>query len=177
MQDEPTTFGLNNEKLKKLLDLGQGIPDAWASLDENQKKTELFCDQLAESLPLDANVSRILPKVLSIVCEKLKPFTGCSIKDLLLDTETDLAIIETIKDIHKEQADAAAGKLEREIATAIYYAAIASALVFHNILITKFSYEDLQPLFIKLNKSPWLPPDFRNLFDKAHDLCVRRVKT
>ncbi len=82
-------------------------------------------DQLAESLPLDAGLARMLPNIVTLVCEKFRPFTGCSFGALLADAETDVLVLETIKDLHKKQAESAPAGPRQEVATAIYYAAIA----------------------------------------------------
>lgn len=177
MQDEPSTHGLNHEKLAKLWKMGQGLPEDHRNVDTDQDKAELLRDQLAESLPLDAGVAHLLPSILGEVCEKLKPFTGCSVKDLLTDSETDPLVAEAIKDIHKKQAESAPSECAREVATAIYYAAIASALVHQDTRITKFSYRDLGEAFARLRESTWLPSGLKDLIDEAHKICIQRVNS
>jgi hypothetical protein len=175
MQDESSTFGLSREKLSKLWKIGKVRPHDKDDLNKEQEKAELLQNQLAESLPLDAGIHHLLPNILTVVCEKLKPFTGCSLKDLLLDPETDPLVLKTIKDIHKKQAESAPLELEQEVAIAVYYVTIASALVHYDVKITKLPYRDLSQSFDELCKSNWLPLDLKNLLGEAHRLCIRHV--
>ncbi len=115
----------------------------------------------------------MLPDVLTVVCEKLKPFTGCSFGALLTDPETDLLVLETIKDLYKRQAESSPSGQRKEVATAIYYAAIASALVHHDVKITKLSYQSLSRSFEELAGSDWLPVETKRLVAEAHQACVR----
>jgi len=171
MPDESSTFGLNREKLGKLWKIGEDILKDEKETDSETIKAELLQSQLAESLPLDVGIHHLLPNIFSVVCEKLKPFTGCSFKDLLIDPETDPLILETIKDFHKKQAESAPSELGQEIAAIIYYTAIASALVHHDIRITKFSYKELRRSFGELRQTVWLLPDLRDLFNRAYNQC------
>lgn len=175
MQDESSTFGLDREKLAKLWQMGKDMPKEQGDRDKVQGKAELLEDRLAESLPLDTGMQHLLPEIVAKVCEKLKPFTGCSFKSLLLDPETDLRIIKTIKDLHKRQTKSASSELEQEVAAIIYYASIASALVHHDVMITKFSYKDMGQSLAELRKSKWLQSDMKNLFSDAYDQCAKHV--
>jgi len=175
MRDESTTFGLNREKLSKLWRMGQDIPQEKGDFDEEQKKAELLHAQLAESLPIEAGMQHLLPNILTVVCRRFKPFVGCSIKDLLLDPETDLLIIKTIKDLQKKRAESACSELQQDVATVVYYAAIASALVYHDVKISKFSYKVLDPTFTELGQNNWLITDLKILFSSAHELCSKHI--
>jgi hypothetical protein len=180
MEDEPTTFGLSHEKLEKLWRIGDDTPVDRDGPTEEQKKAELLHDQLAESLPLDPTATCMLPETLSHVLEQFKPLGGCSIGDLLLDPEVDLSVIWQIKDRYKERAKSCSSEVEREVATAIYYAAIANALLFHeeslfrNDKITTFSYNELKESFSGLLNSSWLTPDLVGLFKRAQATCGER---
>lgn len=175
MQDDSSTFGLNREILSKLWQMGKDVLPEQGDFDEEQKKAELLQSQLADSLPLEAGMQHLLPNILSAVCKKFKPFIGCSIKDLLLDPETDLLIIKTIKDQYKKRAESASSELQQDVATVLYYAAIASALVYHDIKISKFSYKVLGPMFAELIQNNWLTKDLRNLLNRALELCSKHV--
>jgi hypothetical protein len=176
MPDEPSTFGLNRDKLGKLWEMGEERPRDEKEADTRTRKAELLQDQLAESLPLNAGMQHLLPKVFTAVCRKLKPFTGNSFKELIMDPRTDPLILETIKDFHKKQAESATSDLNQEIAAIIYYLAIASALVYHDTRITKFPYKELARTFAELNESNWLLPDIKNLFGQAYNLCIQRLR-
>jgi hypothetical protein len=176
VQDESSTFGLNREKLAKLWKMGEPTSEDPIALGDEQTKTEMLQAQLAGSLPLEAGMVHMLPNVLTVVCEKLRPFAGCSFGALLTDPETDLPVLETIKDLHKKQAESSPSGQRKEVATAIYYAAIASALVHHDVKITKLSYKSLSRSFEELAGSDWLPADTKRLVAEAHKRCVRHTK-
>ena len=175
MHDESSTFGLNRDKLSKLWQMGKDIPQEQGDLDEEQRKAELLQAQLTESLPLDAGMQHLLPNILTAVCRKFKPFIGCSIKDLLLDRQTDLLVIKTIKDLQKKRAESACSELQQDVATVVYYAAIASALVYHDVKISKFSYKVLDSTFTELSQNNWLIPDLKILFSSARELCSKHI--
>ena len=175
MPDESSTFGLNRKKLAKLWKMGKGLPPEQADVDEGQRKAELLQHQLAESLPLETGMQHLLPEIITAICKKLKPFTGCSFKCLLLDPETDPMVLRAIKDLHKQRAESATSELEQEVSATIYYVAIASALVHHDIRITKFSYKDLRQSFAELRENNWLLSDLRNLFSRADDECIKHL--
>lgn len=56
----------------------------------------------------------------------------------------------------------------------IYYAAIVSALVFHEQKITRHSYEKLQEALTDLDEKQWIPSDLKDLFKKAKAACQER---
>ncbi|MHC4439717.1 MAG: hypothetical protein ACYS3S_20355 [Planctomycetota bacterium] len=175
MHDKSSTFGLNRKKLSHLWRIGKDIPQQEEGFEEEQRKSDLLQAQLSESLPLEVGMQHLLPDILSAVCRKFKPFIGCSIKDLLLDPETDLLIIKTIKDLHKKRAESAPSGLQQDVTTAVYYAAIASALVYHDIKITKFSYKVLGSTLTEMSQNKWLTTDLKILFGRAHELCSKHV--
>ena len=70
-----------------------------------------------------------------------------SIRNLLVNPTTDIQLINKIKEHGKILSQKAQVDIEHDTANAIYYAAIAHALVCHNLKITKFSYEELEKSF------------------------------
>jgi len=175
VEGESSTFGLHREKLAKLWKMGEDTPNNQEADNAESPKVELLQALLAESLSLDAGITRMLPDIVSVVFEKLKPFTGCSYREILLNPEADPSVLETIKNLHKRRAESASGPAQ-EVAAIIYYASIAGALVHHDTRITKLSYEGLSQSFENLARSDWLPTNIRQLFDRAHKYCIRRMK-
>jgi len=182
MKDESTTFGLSQEKLASLWGVGD---DTLADQDKptpDQGKAEALRDQLAEALPLDPAVSTVLPEALRHVLEQFHPLPGCSVGSLLLDPHTDPAVVWQIKDRYRGKAESSPSELERQAATAIYYAAIAHALLFQEDSwfrenrITTFSYPELEAYFAQLLGIGWLTPEFVSLFRRAHTVCQERGK-
>ncbi|UCF15778.1 MAG: hypothetical protein JSW59_20475 [Phycisphaerales bacterium] len=180
MEDEPTTFGLSHKKLARLWKVGDDTPADQGEPTGDQERAELLRDRLAEHPPLDQTATRALPETLSHVLEKFAPFTGCSVGTLLLDPDTDPSVIWQIKDKYREIAESYPSEQERQVATTVYYAAIASALLFHEESlfrenrITTFSYSELEEHFSQLLDINWLTPDLASLFDRVRAICRER---
>jgi len=175
VKDESSTFGLGREKLARLWEIGEDAPKVREDADSEARKAELLQGQLAESLSLDAGITQILPNIVSVVLDKLKPFLGCSHRHLLTNPETDTSVLETIKNLYKEQAASDSSEVQQEVATVLYYLAIGAALVHADVRITKLSYATLSQSFGVLSKHDWLPEDMKRLLDDAHQCCLRHV--
>jgi len=182
MKKEPTTFGLSHEKLARLWGVGDDASADRAEPTEDQRQGEALRDQLAAALPLDPTISATLPEALSHVLEEFHPLPDSSVGSLLLDPHTEPAVVGQIKDRYRAKAESCTGALERQAATAIYYAAIAYALVFQENSwfrenrITTFSYGQLEAHFSQLLGIRWLTPDLVRLFERAQAICREKAK-
>ena len=180
MEEEPTTFGLSHEKLARLWKVGDDPPMDQDGPSKEQTRAELLCDRLTEPLPFDPTAARMLPKTLSYVLEQFTPFVNCSVGALLLDPDTDPSVIWQIKEQYREKAESCPSEVERQVATVIYYAAIASALLFHEETlfrenrITLFSFRELEAYFSQLLDIRWLTPNLASLFKRARTICRDR---
>jgi hypothetical protein len=183
MEDEPSTFGSGHERLARLWKVGDDAHPARDAPTKEHERSELLLDRLAEPLPLDPTAARTLSAALSHVLKQFTPFVGCSVGALLFDPNTDPSVIRQIKDRYRERAESCASELERQVATVIYYAAIASALLFHEQAlfrkdrITMFSYKELEEHFSRLLDIHWLTADLAGLFKRGHAICLERRKT
>lgn len=176
MDKESTAFGLSSEQLAKLLNIGSDTNRANNGLDKEQKKAELLHDWLQATLPLDAAITKALPNILRRLCQELQPLAGKPFGELLKDPKTDITAIKKIKDYSKKMVGCAKSEAEHDVAAAIYYTAIANALIFHNQRITKFSYESLKNSFSTLTGHNWLTPDLAVLLKKASEFCQEKTK-
>lgn len=176
MDKESTVFGLSPEQLARLLKIGSDTSQADSKVDQEQKKVELLHDWLAARLPLETALVESLPKILRRLRQELRPLEGKSFGDLLKEPNTDIAAIEKIKEYSKKMVASAKSEAEHDAAAAIYYAAIASALVYHNKTITKFSYKNLRDSFSALSGQAWLNPDLAALFEEARKLCQEKTE-
>jgi len=173
MDNESKAPDLGPERLAQLWDIGSEvhIEATPAAADSEERYTELLCDRLAQQLPLNPeetqNLVSRLPEELGTICRELRPFSGGSIGLLLTHPETDPQVLERIKDHAKEQGEAVASKVERDVAKAVYFAAIAAALVFHNTRISKQSDRHLARAFDALSKRQAVPSELRSLFQQA----------
>lgn len=171
MDKKITTFGMNPEKLARLLNIGSDNKQAETKLDEDEIKAELLLDRLAETLRLDPSTRKTLPKNLGQLCDTIGALAAEPIRNLLQDPKTDIVLIRKIKDHGKKLSQTAKAEAEHQVANTIYYAAIAYALVFHNLKITTFSYKDLGQSFSLLSKEVWIAEGFQSLFAKASEYC------
>jgi len=177
MDKESTTHGLSAEKLRQIWDIGSDVDQDNAEIEPDLKRAELLRDWLTCTLPPDKELADLLPALLMRLFRELRPFAGESFASLLQDPQTDISLIAKIKDLSKKLVESAKSAAERDAAAAIYYSAIASALVFHDRKITSFSYERLAQSFSSLSDKRWLTPETGQLIDSACKLSRKRIKT
>lgn len=177
MDKESTTFGLSPEKLARLLKIGSDESQSETNAGQReQKKARLLQDWLAATLPVDAVFVESLPRVLRRLYQELKPLGSRPFGTLLQDPEADMSVIKKIKDCSKKLVESAKSEAEHDAATAVYYAAIASALVFHDQRITSFSYVNLMNSFASLKEQSWLTAELVKLYGEAYDSCQEKIQ-
>ena len=105
----------------------------------------------------------------------LLPLSGRPLGELILSPTTDLAVLQTIK-AHGKQLASRPGcsESERDCGLSLYFAAIASAVLFHSQKITTHSYENLERSFRSLSEKPWMASNLAELFAQAKTLCRER---
>lgn len=171
---EETTHGLKPEQLARLLALGLESNDPEDELLATGTPAEPLRKMLAGKLPLDPAMPDSLPAVLKRPCEEMVAVADRTMRDLVLDSKTDLSVIKSLKDYAKELARRGGPDGQEAAATAIYYAAIASAIVFHQHKITRHSYEKLHEAYTDLEQKPWVSSELKDLFRKAREVCHQR---
>lgn len=177
MAKKPTTFGLRPDKLARLLGVcsDEGMNETEKTLDE--QKAEMLQDLLAGVLPPSSTKIASLRKELI----KLYSMSGIAksdpIRDLLQNPKTDIKHLERIKDRTKKLSQSATSEAEHDTANVVYYAAIASGILFHDKKITKFSYKDLIESFSVISEEDWIPDYLIDLFKRACKLCMNKTKT
>ena len=167
MIKKSTTFGIEPENLRSLFNIGKDASKEDVKKGDNQKKNEILHSLLRQTLPLEKNQMDMLPAALGKLCHTIGLLAGETIFDLLQNPSTDISIIDRIKKYSKELSANTESKINHDAATAIYYAAIAHALVFHDQKITKFSYKKLETSFSRLVKEKWITRDLSVLFKIA----------
>ena len=153
--------------LAKLLNLADGheLPEADDLL--NQTKAELLEGRLDAPLPPQAGGMALPPALAGPHAARLG--------QILQDDQTDLTTLESVKQYGKLAAAQEQADEEKETATAIYYAAIAAALVRHGQFITRHPPENLRRSFAVLAETPWMSAGLAELFQQAHELCRKRT--
>ena len=97
--------------------------------------------------------------------------TERTVRDLLFDSKTECGVLIAVKEDAKRRTGRAAGQAERAAATAVYYAAIAAALLYHGRRITRHSYKSLSEGLAKLADKTWVPSDLCRLYGQARRAC------
>ncbi len=161
--EEETTYGLSPEQLVQLLAMGLDQKDKRTGNEASRTKCDILQDMLMGELPLDPAVPESLPAVLKGPCEELSAVAGQTMSQLLLNPQTDLAAIRTLKDYGKALSRRGAQEPEHAAAIVVYYAAIASALVFCGQRITRHSYGTPHEAYARLGKEPWVSSELRGL--------------
>lgn len=128
---------------------------------------ELLRERLAGVLPVDEIIVASLPGILGRLRRELLPLHTRLLNEVLLDPATDISALNRIKDYGKNSAARSTSSQEHDTAVAIYFAAIANALVFHDQKISTHSYATLKLSFTELADKPWMSPELVSLFGKA----------
>ncbi|MFC1633571.1 hypothetical protein ACFL5Z_01905 [Planctomycetota bacterium] len=173
MDNGTDDFDLTQEQKSRLLKLGRRSKSHEWIADGKQRKTDVLYDVLNCPLPLEPSVVNSLPSVVRGLSSRLYSLAGRPIGNLLQDSATDITTIVRIKEYAKEAGTSADSEEESEVFLAVYYAAIASALLFHNQKITQHSYSDLERFFYSFTKEKWVLNELRELFQKAQEYCQK----
>lgn len=174
MKKEPSTFGLSLKKVVKLLNIGTDmyqIPE-----DKEQQKADLLSDRLNDTLPFYYSEEQEPSKRLKPLGQTIAALAGEPIGKLLQDPKTHITIIRMAKDYGRKLSTQAKTEAEHHAANTIYFAAIAYALVHHNLKISKYSYKDLHQAFRQLSEQEWIPRNLCGLFKKACQYCEAKIR-
>ena len=174
MKKKSRTFGLAPEKLAELLRIGSDSGDRADAANLEQEKAEVLHERLADVLPLEQAVLEALPAMLKHLYRELLPLAGESLGNMLQDSHTDISVVRKIKDYGKKTTAAASSEAQHDSGVAIYYAAIASALVFHDQKITQYSWQELEHSLCQLSKKPWITPELCGLLARAAEICKKK---
>jgi hypothetical protein len=175
MVKDPSTFGLKPEKLGRILKVCSEGSQNKGKMTSKEQKEELLQDRLSETLLTFSPKDGGLLKELKHLCRVSGLLAGEPIRNLLVGPNTDVELLEKVKQHGKKLSQSASCEAEHETANVIYYASIASALVFHGLKITKFSYENLNRAFDIFVKTPWIDTDLSTLFNKASMYCQKKL--
>jgi hypothetical protein len=88
----------------------------------------------------------------------------------------DVDALVTLKDYAKELVRRSRSDVTTAVATVLYYASIASAIVLHDAKITQHDYRRLARSFVELEEQPWLPPSLLTLVAGARVICQMKAR-
>ena len=174
MKEKLTTHGLNPEKVIELLNLGKEEGDMNPG-DIDQHKLQKISEKLNETIPIYYSAEQNPSGKLEYLRHTIAVLSGESIRELLQNPKTDIVLIRMIKNYGRKLSNSAESEDEHQISNTIYYAAIAHALVFHNLKISNHSYEKLKNAFYRLSEETWIPKNLINLFIKGAELSNNRI--
>jgi len=176
MKKSSENFDLNIEQSTNLLRICLGEEGRSADRPEQKDRAAVLYDLLGSKLPINPALLESLPPVLRALSEELQSVSGVSLGNHLQDSQTKVVGLRRIKDFAKQLGNSAKDKVERDVALSVYFAAIAAALVYHDVRISQYGYEQLARNFQTLGQHDWIPPDLAELYKKAHTYCRHKCK-
>ena len=136
----------------------------------------LLRERLRSSLPVEQLAVESLQDALTQVRQEMLPLAGVPVNELLLNPRTDPETLVALKNHFKGQVvQVRQSESEHETMLALYFGAIASALVFHDRKISTHSDATLARSFASLKEQPWMVWELTELFDKAIFRLARAV--
>jgi hypothetical protein len=156
-------FRVNKKQTQRLLKLSLHENKNTAQANSDVQKEQLLLDILRSKLPLEHS----LPNLIQSIARELKTLSGAPLGTLLANPNTKTDTLIKLKDHAKTQGNAVTNEIEREVALTVYYAAIASALAYHDAKISEHSYKSLKEAFSKLVQNAWIPANLLSLFQAA----------
>jgi len=174
MKDKSTTYGLNPKKVVELLKIGKDADSTAINID--QHKSDMISEKLNETVPIYFSTEQDPSDKLQCLRNTIAVLSGEPVRKLLQNPKTDIALVRMIKDYGRKLSDCSESEAEYHISNTIYYAAIAHALVFHDLKITNHAYKNLKKSFDRLSIENWIPKNLLALFIKAAELSKVRME-
>ena len=173
MNAKKTTFGIDPQRMADMLDMGTGGDST--DLTPDEAREELLGRRLRGSLPPTQTQAHDLAVIVGELRERL-PLQGRALGEVILDEETELEILVEIKEYGKALSTATESEVDRDIGLTIYYAAIASAILFGDQRISSYSFGALVEAFAALVDKRWMNPKLARHFAKAGKACRKKMK-
>ena len=170
--DEKSTYGLRLDQLAGLFSLGTDGPVE--GREGQERMADLLREHLTSALPTGLLLLDALMMMMGRLGYNTRSIAGKTIVGVVLNPQSDIGLLRAIKECCKRLSSSLESKPEAAIATTLYYAAMASALVYHRQRITQHSYEALDAAFAMLADKPWMDQDLAGLFSQARSLCQGR---
>ena len=169
-----STLGLNPERLARLLGVTLDSGSVEEGEDPIQGFSELIQAYLAGTLPFNGVVGGDLPPMIGGLRKDQGRHGEKTLGDVLTNPKSELNAIRNIRRYANSMASRKSSKIKHAVAKTIYFAAIAHALIFHDVKITTYSYESLRASFNALSEKPWIPSNLIELFVKARNVCCHK---
>jgi hypothetical protein len=172
--EKKTTYGLRLNQMASLFSLGVSEPDPADEKGDSERMAALLQEQLASALTKRSLLFDTLVMMLDQQGHDTHTLAARSLGEVLLSPRSDIALLQGIKDCSKGLSDRLDSQAERMLATTLYFAALASALVYRDRKITQNTYEKLEKSFALLIEKKWMDQGLVELFSRARRICETR---
>ena len=172
-----TTYGLRPDQMASLFSVGSDDPDPEDQAANNERMTHVLQEQLACALPKGSLFYDALLMMMKRLGWDLKSLAGQSLGQMLLSAQSDIKLLERIKEGSKILLCDLDSPTDRALATVTYHAALASALVHHDQKISQHSFAKLRRSFAQLIEKAWMTEELAGLFVQAQRICEERGKS
>jgi hypothetical protein len=160
--------------MESLFSLGAEEPDPADEKGDNEKMTGLLREQLMRALPERSLLFEALVMMMEQQGYDTGPLAGRPLGQVLVSSESDVGLLRAIKESSKTLSCTLDSEAETALATTIYYAALAGALVHHDKKITQNPYAKLDESFALLIGKKWMARELTALFSEARRICRSR---
>ena len=169
-----TTYGLRLNQMASLFSLGVSEPDPADEKGDSERMAALLQEQLASALTKRSLLFDTLVMMLDQQGHDTRSLAARSLGKVLLSPPSDIALLQGIKECSKRLSDRLDSQAERALATTLYFAALASALVHHDRKITLNTYAKLEESFAVLGEKKWMDQGLAELFSHARRICAAK---
>jgi len=159
--------GLRPEQIARLLSIGTEPGTPGGKPNAQMPAGDTIHEMLGAELAIDVSRSASMRAMLGQKAPALFSQRGRTIRDLLLGPSTNLDDLKALKQYAKTLVRQSATDAAKAVASTIYYAAIAAALVRHGEKITQHSDEDLDRGLALLAEKEWMAPELGQLLTQA----------
>lgn len=172
--EQKSTFGLKLNQMAGIFSLGVSEPDPANDKRDSERMAALLQEQLASALARRSLLFDTLVMMLDQRGHDIRALAGRSLGEVLLSPRSNVALLRSIKDCCKELSERLDSQAESAVATTLYFAALAGALVHHDRKITQHSCEKLDESFALLIEKKWMDQRLTELFSRARRICATR---
>ncbi|MCP4452915.1 MAG: hypothetical protein GY809_15745 [Planctomycetes bacterium] len=159
---------LDSDQRTRLLRIGLSASSSKDyDVEPDENRTDTLYQILTSTLPLSQDIKASMPDLITGQAQDLVSISGEPIGKLIQDQKTDLISLRKVKDHCKQNGAATDSKEEQDAFMAAYFAAIASAMLFHDTRISHHKDEDLCRFFFSFSQKPWVLEELRAIFVRA----------
>ncbi len=169
-----STYGLRLDQMADIFSISVDDPGPAGEEGHDQRMARLLREQLTCRVPKGSVFRDVVLMMMGQLGSDPQLLAGRSLQEVLLDSQADVGLLRAIKDCSKRLSGALDSEAERTLATTLYFAALASALVYHDEKITQSTYEKLDESFALLIKKNWMAHELIELFSRARQICESR---